>query len=384
MKITFLLPTIGHPRHRKRIRALRRLGAETTVLAFSRKGHLRDDETPDLRVLGEIAHEEAWRRSATLMRALPVVRNAARRSDVLYAFGPDQLALARLAVAGLRPAPRLVVEIGDLHPLLIGKRPAAAVGRAFERFMLRGDVLLVSTSPGFVKNYYREKLGMRNLPSLVIENKVDPDVTPKPLSRTRDDSGPIRIGWFGMLRCERSWEVLRRVAREGAGRFQIVLRGVPTDRLTDIPERVRAEPYMEFAGSYSVPDDLPEMYGDVDLCWMVHHDTERPYESWCWARSNRLYQAGWYGTPIVGQVGKDDSTVLAEHGLGMTIDVADVERSVATFRDIDREDVARWRQQYATVPESLFALSNEHEHLLFVLGKAAASRRPTRLALRPA
>ena len=52
MRITFLLPTIGHPRHLKRIRALRRLGAETTVLAFSRQGHLPDDETPGLQVLG--------------------------------------------------------------------------------------------------------------------------------------------------------------------------------------------------------------------------------------------------------------------------------------------------------------------------------------------
>ncbi len=132
-----------------------------------------------------------------------------------------------------------------------------------------------------------------------------------------------------------------------------------------------------------MPDDLPEIYGDIDLCWMVHHDTERPYESWCWARSNRLYQAGWFGTPIVGQIGKDDSTVLAEHGLGMTIDVAEVDRSVAAFRDIDRQAVARWREQFASVPESVFALSNEHEQLLKILEKPARSRVPTRLALSP-
>ena len=384
MRITFLLPTIGHPRHRKRIRALRRLGAETRVLAFSRQGHLEDDETPGVQVLGEIAHEEVWRRSATLMRALPVVREAARNSDVVYAFGPDQLALARLALAGLRRPPRLAVEIGDLHPFLVADRPTAALGRAFERLLMRSNVLLVSTSPGFVEKYYRQKLGMKQLPSLVIENKVDPDVTPKPLALVREAKGPIRIGWFGMLRCERSWEVLRRVAREGQGRFQIVLRGVPTDRLTDLPERVRAEAHMEFSGSYSVPDDLPEMYGEIDLCWMVHHDTVRPYESWGWARSNRLYQAGWYGTPVIGQVDKDDSTVLAEHGLGMTLDVTDVERSVAAFQDLDRADVTAWRRNFATVPESVFALSNEHEHLLDALSQPAAGHAPARLALRPA
>jgi len=384
MRITFLLPTIGHPRHRKRIRALRRLGADTRVLAFSRQGHLADDETPGVRVLGNIANEELWRRSATLIRALPVVRDAARNSDVVYAFGPDQLALARLALAGLRRPPRLAVEIGDLHPFLVAERPAAALGRAFEKFLLRNNVMLVSTSPGFVEKYYREKLGMKRLPSLVIENKVDPDVTPKPLTLAREPRGPIRIGWFGMLRCERSWEVLRRVAREGQGRFQIVLRGVPSDRLADLPERVRAEAHVEFCGSYSVPDDLPDMYGEIDLCWMVHHDTVRPYESWGWARSNRLYQAGWYGTPVIGQVDKDDSTVLAEHGLGMTIDVADVEASVTAFRDLDRADVSAWRRNFASVPESAFALSNEHELLLNALGQPAASRAPAHLALRPA
>jgi succinoglycan biosynthesis protein ExoL len=243
----------------------------------------------------------------------------------------------------------------------------------------------VSTSPGFVEKYYQDRLGMRDLPSLVIENKVDPDVTPKPLARAREARGPIRIGWFGMLRCERSWQLLRRVAREGDGRFQVVLRGVPTDRLADIPERVRDEPHIRYEGSYSVPDDLPEMYGDVDLCWMVHHDTQRPYESWRWARSNRLYQAGWYGTPMVGQVGKDDSTVLAEHGLGMTLDVADLERSAEAFRAIDREDVLRWRRRFAAVPESQFALSHEHESLLSLLGKPAeAFRAPADLAFEPA
>lgn len=384
MRITFLLPTIGHPRHRKRIRALRCLGADTRVLAFSRQGHLEDDETQGLQVLGEIAHEEMWRRSATLMRALPVVREAARTSDVVYAFGPDQLALARLALAGLRRPPRLAVEIGDLHPFLVAEHPAAAIGRAFERLLMRKDVLLVSTSPGFVENYYRQKLGMKDLPSLVIENKVDPEVTLKPLALAREASGPIRIGWFGMLRCERSWDVLRQVAREGEGRFEIVLRGVPSDRLTDIPERVRAEDHMEFCGSYSVPDDLPEMYGDIDLCWMVHHDTVRPYESWGWARSNRLYQAGWYGTPVIGQIDKDDSTVLAEHGLGMTLDVTDVEGSVAAFRSLERIDVTAWRQNFATVPENVFALSNEHDHLLSALSQPVTSRTPAHLALRPA
>ncbi|MGH0037283.1 MAG: hypothetical protein ACQGVK_19835 [Myxococcota bacterium] len=367
MRITFLLSTVGHPRHRKRMRSLRRLGADTSALAFAREGHLRDDETPNLRILGEIGHEEVLKRVTTLARALRVVRESARHSDVLYTFGPDQLALARLAVAGLRPRPRLVVEIGDLHPLLVSGRPVARAGRAVERMMMRGDVLLVSTSPAFVEKYYREMLGMKSLRSLVIENKVDPDVTPEPLPRDRDESGPIRIGWFGLLRCERSWEVLSRVAREGEGRVRVILRGMPMARLADLAERVERVPNMEFGGRYSVPDDLPGMYGGVDLCWMVHHDTERPYESWGWARSNRLYQAGWFRTPIVGQSDKDDSTVLREHDLGMTIDVTDADASVAALLAVTRQDVARWRDRFEAVPRSVFALGDEHERLMELL-----------------
>ena len=88
---------------------------------------------------------------------------------------------------------------------------------------------------------------------------------------------------------------------------------------------------------------------------------------------------------MVGQVGKDDSTVLAEHGLGMTLDVADLERSAEAFRAIDREDVLRWRRRFAAVPESQFALSHEHESLLSLLGKPAeAFRAPADLAFEPA
>jgi hypothetical protein len=367
MRITFLLPTIGFPRHVKRIRALRRLGASVNVLAFAREGHLRDEENPDLRVLGRIAQEEILERSLTLLRALPVIREAARQSDVLYAFGPDQLAVARTAIAGLARKPKLVSEIGDLHPFLVQRRPLAALGRAIERASLGGDVLLVVTSPGFLAHYYEPLMGSRPFRSLVIENKVDPEATPEPLPLDPAPTGPIRIGWFGSLRCERSWEVLRRVAVEGEGRVCVVLRGVPVEALDDLPERVADTPNMEFGGRYTVPRDLPAMYGGIDLCWMVHHDTVRPRECWIWARSNRLYEAGWFRTPLVGQVDKDDSAVLLDHNLGMTVDVTDPDASVRALLRVDRGHVAHWRDRIAQAPRSLFALTDEHEKLMALL-----------------
>lgn len=373
MRITFVLPTLGHPRHRKRIRALRRLGAKVRVLAFERDGQLGDTDE-SVETLGAIANEEYLRRLGTYARATALIRSAARDSDAVYTFGTDLLGLVRAATVGLRGL-QLAAEVGDIPGGLLGPSVRARLVRMTERRILAGDVLLVATSPPYVEQFYRGVQGLPNLRTLIIENKVDPDVTLPPASNVAREAGaPLRIGWFGLLRCEQSWRVLRRLADEAGDRVRIELRGIAFDRLAGLAAEAAARPNVTWHGRYSVPTDLPEMFSGVDLCWMVHHDLERPYENWGWARSNRLYQAGWYRTPLIAQEGKDDSNVVRQHDLGLVLDISKGRDAFERLLEISDEDLRRWRTNIEAAPLSLFALTDEHEQLLAALaGQVPAS-----------
>ena len=366
MRILFLLPTLGHPRHIKRIRSLRGLGVDAKVMAFSRQGALGiDDESVE--VLGEVRHEDARQRLAVYARAMPAIRRELRSADVVYCFGPDLLGLARAAGLSTRRAPRIVVEMGDLPFELVRKDRRGAASRALERLLLQGDVLLVATSPAFVENYYRGIQGLHSLRCFVLENKVDPAVTPPPLAR-RLRQGPLRIGWFGLLRCEDSWSVLHDLVQAAPDRFRVEIRGLIDPSLGELSRRVLATDGLTHYGRYQVPDDLPGMFDEIDLCWMVHHDPLRPYETWGWARSNRLYQAGWYKTPIIGQYDKDDSRVVEELDCGMTLDVTRPQEAIEKLLAISDADLTRWRANLDEAPTERFALSGEHASLLRQLG----------------
>ncbi len=366
MRVTFVLPTLGHPRHRKRMEALRRLGVDVRVLAFEREGQL--GTLPDGAVsLGVIANEEFARRGAVYARALRTIRRAARGSDAVYTFGVDLLALVRAALTGLRRRPALATEVGDITAILVEQGRRGRVARRLERMVLGSDALLVATSPAYVSNFYVGIQGLDVGRTMVIENKVDPTITPPPAPGVAE-GGPLRIGWFGMLRCEYSWACLRRLAEEAGQDVEIVLRGVPYAGCAQLAEEAAGFANVRYEGRYRVPDELPGMYGGVDLCWMVHHDPDRPYENWGWARSNRLYQAGWFGTPIVGQRGKDDAKLVTEHDLGVVVDVTDVAGTIETLKAIGPADLRRWRAALGAMPVTAWALSDEHEALLRRLG----------------
>ena len=167
-----------------------------------------------------------------------------------------------------------------------------------------------------------------------------------------------------MLRCVRSWSVLQELVRRAPDRFRVEMRGIVHDAVADVPKKAAASQGLAYHGRYKVPDDLPTMFDEVDLCWMVHHDSLRPYENWGWARSNRLYEAGWYNTPIIGQYDKDDSRVIEELDCGITLDISQPEEAIEKLLAIQPSDLRRWRENLRATPRERFALSDEHERLL--------------------
>ena len=247
MKLVCLLPVSTDARIRRRLDALGRHGIEPEVLAFERPQYPGKRPSQAYRSLGTITHGRYMRRLGTLARALPLVRAACLSADVVYAFSLDLLALAWLATRWGSRSPRFVYEVADVRGILVGNSVKAKVMRAVERRLLRSTSLLVVTSEAYISGFYHGVHKLTDLPHLLIENKPDLDGVMPASDAHRREIEPLTIGYFGLIRCHRSWQVLRRVVAGANGRIRLYMRGVPLG-IPEFERDVAENPWIDYGG----------------------------------------------------------------------------------------------------------------------------------------
>jgi len=365
MKITYLLPVASHVRYHKRVSALQALGCEAKILAFERDYYPGKPWPDGYLSLGKIQNENYCRRPAPFAKALPIVLKEAEESDVIYAFGLDTLFLAWLASRFSSKHQKIIYEVGDIRAVLLGKSLLARSLRRLERFLLRHVHILVVTSEAFISGYFHGIQGLMTLRYQVIENKLDESAfptSPSPIDYNKEDGG-LRIGYFGLIRCCRSWQILKRVVNAGSGQAQLYLRGISMGE-QDLDEEARIDPQIDYGGPYVVPDDLPSMYGQVDMVWACYPYQGDGLGNWRWARTNRFYEACRFQRPMFAQKGTEDGRLAETLGLGVSLDLGDVEGTVDRILQIKHTDIDRWRQNMAALPKEVYTLSNEHKKLI--------------------
>ena len=372
VKVAFLLPVISQARFKKRIWALRELGVDPDVFAFSRDYFDEDPSTKlPWRDLGRIRHGRYPQRVLTLVRAAGIVRRAVRGQEVVYAFGLDLLLVAYLAVFGRAPRPRLVYEVGDIRPIATGRGLRSTLVRALERFLLRRLDVLVVTSEAFVREYFLRLLQPARLPTcVVVENKLDPQLFPSRNAAVAKAAGrlsrPVTIGYFGLLRCPRSWEILKRLAENHPDRFQIMVRGFPIDPAT-LPDQAANIAAVQYDGPFLWPADLSAMYSAVDLVWAVYPWDPAAWSNARWARTNRFYEACYFERPMIVQRGAADAADVARHDIGLCVDLNTLDQAVAQILNITAAQIEQWRDNLRQLPPHIYTYTDEHDRLYRML-----------------
>ncbi|OPX84753.1 MAG: hypothetical protein A4E53_03810 [Pelotomaculum sp. PtaB.Bin104] len=374
MKIVFLLPVISDARAHKRINALKKLGAQPVVLAFERDYYGGKPIPGGYQSLGHIEHSRYFKRLVPFLKALFAVRDQVKKADAIYAFGLDLFLLGWLACLGCNRPVKAVYEVADIREVLLGKGILSRCLRRLERFLLRRAELLVVTSEAFVQGYYRRIQKLDPLHYLVIENKLDAGFPADvPVLSDHSTDGIVRIGYFGVIRCPRSLEILREAAEQGNGRVQVYIRGFPLG-VGDLANKFRSNPNIAYGGPYVAPDDLPTLYDRVDIIWACY-----PYQgvgigNYRWARTNRFYEACYFKKPMFAQKGTEDCRVIEALGLGAGVDLSNIEASVERILRITRAELNQWRRNLALLPEGVYKLTNEHEQLLSMLETSTDNR----------
>lgn len=376
LHVIALLPVLGQPRHAKRIDMLCRAGFSVTGASFERDYHSGRFPSVRVHMLGRIHHGRYAVRAWGLIKALPKLRKLARGADVLYAFGADMAVLGRIALIFSKTA--LVVEVGDIRSGQVAPGWRGRLLRLVDRWITGSASLLVVTAKGFLDEYYRQRLGV-GTKAMVIENKLEDSVCHAPREGQRGRAQQLevlRIGYFGLLRCEWSWEVLELLAKTAPDRVHVVVAGFPMEP-KDIPARAEAIGNVEYLGEYRSPDDLARLYGLVDLVWACYPLPSANEQNWRWARTNRFYECCAFQVPMIVLSGSGDSGEVKRRDIGIEVKADRPDLVVQELLRVTGGDVDRWRRNLCVLDSSVYQYGEEYHCLAMALMSAAGRRELT-------
>lgn len=356
--IGLLAHDLSDPAIGRRIRMLEAGGASVKIAGF-----LRGDGRPgDLAAhsplcLGQTHDARLAQRSAGIARVLLTRMGELKQHldgiDVLIARNLEMLVLAARLVRVMRPRPRLVYECLDIHRLLTAPGFVGAAIRRIERIAGRDVDLVVTSSPAFVSNHLGR--GVFAGRTMIVENKVPAFGSETPQAAAGTPPGPPwRIGWFGILRCRRSLELLTELARRAEGRVEVVLRGRPSPAIfPDLAGELDGCPNIVFKGAYDGARDLAQIYEEVHFAWCIDFYEEGGNSRWL--LPNRLYESAYHRTVPVA-LGRDETgRFLRRHEMGVVLDEAAPDGLLATFGGFDAADYAAQTARLDALPRSVWS-----------------------------
>jgi succinoglycan biosynthesis protein ExoL len=358
----------------QRMRAFKKHSFEAIGITF-RRNRYNTDFVPewDNIDLGTIEDARYFRRILSMLQAVWRIfraRDKLNNANFYYARNLDMGILAFLARGISRQKTPVVYEVLDVLPPFVENNIRGKLIRFIERWILKRCHLLVTSSPGYIENYFEPiqrytgnwfLLENRQYPLLTLsQSETQPDPPPSTSLKTKSDRWTI--GYFGAVKCVQSWEIIQFIAQELPEKVEFYIKGVPIDLYIDgalrrIPvdefgKMVEAFPNISYGGAYQHPDDLADMYGQVDFAWCFDFSMED--HSSRWLLPNRLYEGGYFEVPALAAKGFQVGKYIEELSIGWTFDAPYGKNMVQFFDQLTPEEYLRIKERYREIPKSQF------------------------------
>ncbi|QIA20518.1 MULTISPECIES: hypothetical protein [Mesorhizobium] len=348
LHVLYLVHDVSDPAVRRRIIMLKAGGAQVTLAGFRRiASPVADVEGLRPIDLGATRDGRFAQRLAAVTKAAVSIGSklgSMPRPDLIIARNLEMLALARRARSAFQATVPIVYECLDIHRLVLRDDFLGKAMRGAERYLARDVMLLVTSSPAFIANYFKP-FGQIAAPVELLENKYfEPAAVALDDRMVADDpvAPPWRIGWFGALRCRRSLELLAEFSRRLDGRFEIILRGRPA--LSEFPDFhgfVEAEPWLSFGGPYRNPEDMATIYREVHFSWAIDFFEQGLNSEWL--LPNRLYEGCRFGAVPISMANTETGRFLDRQGIGVLLPQATPEALEAALGDMDEHRFGKLR-----------------------------------------
>lgn len=354
--VLYLVHNLADPAVARRVAMMRDGGATVSVAGFIRRNSaIADEGLSNAIVLGETADGRFAQRLAVVVATLvtlPRLMSKLAVPDVIMARNLEMLAVAdRLRSLWGRSHP-VVYECLDIHRLLLRDDVIGQAMRSVERQLTKRAVLLVTSSPAFLRNYFDIHGAPR---ALLLENKVPfaGGGRGQNLAR-RQGVEAIRIGWFGALRCRRSLDALSQLAGHMDGRVEVVLRGRPAlSEFDDFFGSVNGQANLQYVGPYRNPDDLLAIYSDVHFAWAI--DLFEAGQNSEWLLPNRLYEGCLHGAIPIALQGTETARFIEARGLGIVVPDIELATLVKAIAEIEPQRLLQLADNVARADQTAFS-----------------------------
>lgn len=357
--ILIFTTAIEHTTFRKTARMLTAAGAKVHVMGFTRNNYPFIDDGLSTESLGALEHGNYLKRLFVLLGFMLKLRSRAKNYDIVYTFTLDTLFISSIALAFM--GIKFVYQIQDIRPVFFKNSLKGKVIRMLESGLLRKIKLLVVSSGDFYEGFYKKQYNFPENKVVVIENKLECLPT-KTESKKRENSS-IVIGYFGVMRCLRSWEILKSASTNKVNSIDVYLRGKNV-AVPDLGAQCQFLSNVKYEGEYSSPQDLNMIYSKVDIVWAAYPYSETDDGNWRYARTIRFYEACAFRKPVIVQKGTPQAEDVEKYNIGLVIDMKDVEATAETLISLTAEQLTRWRDNISKMPISYYLHQEEYVLLL--------------------
>jgi succinoglycan biosynthesis protein ExoL len=319
-RILYLVHDLYDPAVHKRVNMLKAGKAEVTIAGFRRAAQ----EVYNISGFNTINFGQTYN-AGFAQRLFSVIKEVILINKYQKIFSENEIIIARnlemlaIAVRGrsiCKNKPVLVYESLDIHRLLLRKDMAGKLLRWLEGWLSKHASLLITSSPAFIREYF-EKISEVKLPTRLIENKVFPTEEIPIIDYSSIPPKPWKIGWFGVIRCHKSLDILSDLIRSSNGNVEVIIRGRPAlDQFTDFHESVNSVEGIKFLGEYKA-DDLAKIYSEVHFTWSIDMYEENLNSSWL--LPNRLYEGCLYGSVPIAIENVETGRFINALGIGVCI-----------------------------------------------------------------
>ncbi|MEM9794117.1 MAG: glycosyltransferase [Pseudomonadota bacterium] len=370
-RILIVASDLDEPSQRRTFDGLEAAGHEVRMVGFRRRNMPRAKGQST--ELGRIGNGVTLPRLAALARGAGRLahRREMRWADTIVVRNLDMALVALWAKKLTGTSAEMVYQCLDIHSVMTAPGMLGRLARWSERRVLRRSSLLVVSAPDFLTRYFMPRQRYTG-PAQVQENRILWHGGSYPQRRVRPPraSGhPIVLGWVGTLRCPASFDLLLQVAAAGGSGLRLEFHGViHHHQLPGATARIAAYPNVSLHGGYAYPDGLAQVYARLDCVW--GQDMWQAGTNSDWLLPNRIYEAGYFGCPLLAIDGTATAAQLAAEGTGLVLPRASAE---AVLRAVgDTQALASARARLDTLPAARFLQSPEG----FAAGLLPPSRAP--------
>lgn len=234
------------------------------------------------------------------------------RAKVAWVWGHDAGFVGSLAAA-LRPGLRLIWDISDVNPRLLGRGAGSALLRLAERLLVRRADRLFLTSPTFYDRYYATLVALDRVRIIenkhVMESQTEVDEPPT--------SGPLRIVMAGIFRSPEVLRLIDECSRRLGERAVFELYGYAGRGIApQLMDTLANNPQVWLRGPYD-GSQLRDIYRNAHLVWGFVDPDENDNEKWL--LTNRIYDAITQQRPILTNIGTASGEYAAAQRVGLAL-----------------------------------------------------------------